>query len=75
MKRYIELQRARFSDRLDVKYSISPDSERCAVPAFLLQPVVENAFRHGLARRTGSCRLELPSPRLMTGRTAPLGSR
>ena len=59
VKRYIELQRARFSDRLDVKYSISPDSERCAVPAFLLQPVVENAFRHGLARRTGSCRLEL----------------
>jgi two-component system, LytTR family, sensor kinase len=53
------LQRARFSDRLDVRYSISPDSERCAVPAFLLQPVVENAFRHGLARRTGSCRLEL----------------
>ena len=59
VKRYIELQRARFSDRLDVRYSISPDSERCAVPAFLLQPVVENAFRHGLARRTGSCRLEL----------------
>lgn len=59
VKRYIELQRARFSDRLDVKYSISPESERCEVPAFLLQPVVENAFRHGLSRRTGSCRLEL----------------
>ena len=59
VKRYIELQRTRFSDRLDVKYSISPESERCAVPAFLLQPVVENAFRHGLARRTGSCHLEL----------------
>jgi two-component system, LytTR family, sensor kinase len=59
VKRYIELQRARFSDRLDVRYSISPESERCAVPAFLLQPVVENAFRHGLSRRTGSCRLEL----------------
>ena len=50
---------ARFSDRLDVRYAISPDSERCAVPAFLLQPVVENAFRHGFARRSGSCRLEL----------------
>jgi len=59
VKRYIELQRARFSDRLDVRYSISPESEQCAVPAFLLQPVVENAFRHGLSRRTGSCRLEL----------------
>jgi LytS/YehU family sensor histidine kinase len=59
VKRYIELQRARFSDRLDVRYAISPESERCAVPAFLLQPVVENAFRHGFARRSGLCRLEL----------------
>jgi len=59
VKRYIELQRARFSDRLDVRYSISPESEHCAVPAFLLQPVVENAFRHGLSRRTGACHLEL----------------
>jgi two-component system, LytTR family, sensor kinase len=59
VKRYIELQRARFSDRLDVRYAISPESEQCAVPAFLLQPVVENAFRHGFARRSGSCHLEL----------------
>ena len=59
VKRYVELQRARFSDRLQVRYSISPESERCAVPAFLLQPVVENAFRHGLSRRPGPCRLEL----------------
>jgi two-component system LytT family sensor kinase len=59
VKRYVELQRTRFSDRLDVRYSISPESERCAVPAFLLQPVVENAFRHGFARRSGFCRLEL----------------
>ena len=51
VKRYVELQRARFSDRLEVRYSISSESERCAVPAFLLQPVVENAFRHGVARR------------------------
>ena len=59
VKRYIELQRVRFSDRLDVHYAISPESERCAVPAFLLQPVVENAFRHGFARRSGACHLEL----------------
>jgi two-component system LytT family sensor kinase len=59
VKRYVELQRVRFSDRLDVLYAISPESERCAVPAFLLQPVVENAFRHGFAKRPGSCRLEL----------------
>ena len=59
VKRYIELLRARFSDRLDVRYAISPESESCAVPAFLLQPLVENAFRHGVAKRAGPCRLEL----------------
>jgi sensor histidine kinase YesM len=59
VKRYIELQRARFSDRLEVTYDLSPESEACAVPSFLLQPVVENAFRHGLAKRTGPCHLEL----------------
>jgi sensor histidine kinase YesM len=59
VKRYIELQRVRFRDRLDVHYDISPESEPCAVPAFLLQPIVENAFRHGMAKRPGPCRLEL----------------
>jgi len=59
VKRYIELQRVRFSDRLDVQYSISPESERCAVPTFLLQPLVENAFRHGVAKQSGPCRLEV----------------
>jgi two-component sensor histidine kinase len=59
VKRYIELQRTRFSDRLDVRYAISPESEPCAVPAFLLQPLVENAIRHGVSKRPGPCRLEL----------------
>ncbi len=59
VKRYVELQRTRFSDRVAVRYDISPESEQCKVPSFLLQPVVENAFRHGFARRSGSCRLEL----------------
>ena len=59
VKRYIDLQRVRFSDRLDVRYEIAPESERCAVPTFLLQPVVENAFRHGFARQSGACHLEL----------------
>ena len=59
VKRYVELQRTRFSDRLAVHYDISAESEQCKVPSFLLQPVVENAFRHGFARRAGNCRLEL----------------
>ena len=56
---YIELQQVRFGDRLDVAYAIEPAAEACLVPAFLLQPIVENAFRHGIGAKAGRCRLEL----------------
>jgi len=47
--RYIDLQRARFGDRLDVSYHVDDECEQHSVPTFLLQPIVENALRHGLA--------------------------
>jgi two-component system, LytTR family, sensor kinase len=56
---YIELQQVRFGDRLDVVYTIDPATDACLVPAFLLQPIVENAFRHGIGAKAGHCRLEL----------------
>ena len=58
-KGYIELQQVRFGDRLDVAYAIEPAADACLVPAFLLQPIVENAFRHGIGAKAGRCRLEL----------------
>jgi two-component system, LytTR family, sensor kinase len=58
-KGYIELQQVRFGDRLDVAYAIDPATDACLVPAFLLQPIVENAFRHGIGNKAGRCRLEL----------------
>ena len=50
VKRYVDLQRARFGDRLDVSYCVEPGCEQHNVPTFLLQPIVENALRHGLAQ-------------------------
>jgi two-component system, LytTR family, sensor kinase len=64
-KGYIELQQVRFGDRLDVVYAIEPGTDACLVPAFLLQPIVENAFRHGIGAKAGRCRLELSAA--MTG--------
>jgi sensor histidine kinase YesM len=59
VKRYVDIQRARFGDRLDVAYRIDQACERADVPTFLLQPLVENAMRHGLAPGEGTCHLEI----------------
>jgi two-component system, LytTR family, sensor kinase len=59
VSRYLEIQKARFGDRLQVNMSIEPDAEDAAVPALLLQPLVENAIRHGLAARLDAGRIDI----------------
>jgi two-component system LytT family sensor kinase len=59
VKRYVDLQRVRFADRLDVRYEINEDCTGLAVPTFLLQPIVENALRHGAAPQAGRCHVEI----------------
>jgi len=51
IRKYVELQRARFGDRLQVRYQIERASESCDIPVLLLQPLVENALRHGIGPR------------------------
>lgn len=50
---YLDLQRIRFADRLEIRREIAPGLERVAVPTLLLQPLVENAIAHGIAPCTG----------------------
>jgi two-component system LytT family sensor kinase len=50
---YLEIEQTRFPDRLAVAYHIAPGTEAAILPALLLQPVVENAVRHGLAPQAG----------------------
>src|ERR1035438_8738228 len=59
-RNYLELERVRFSDRLRVEIEIQAGCENCAVPALLLQPLVENAVKHGIAGLVegGTIRLE-----------------
>ncbi|MEQ1910772.1 MAG: histidine kinase [Vicinamibacterales bacterium] len=58
-RQYLDLQSARFGDRLDVRYSVAPESLSVPVPSFLLQPLVENALRHGIARKAGRSSLAI----------------
>ena len=56
--RYVTLERARFGSALDVKLQVAPEVLSVVVPFLALQPLVENAIRHGLAgRSTGSITL------------------
>jgi two-component system, LytTR family, sensor kinase len=48
VRAYAEILARRYHDRATLTIGIPPELERCLVPAFLLQPLVENAFRHGV---------------------------
>lgn len=50
-KRYLEIERARFEDRLAVSFDVESEIGHALVPRFVLQPLLENAVRHGIERR------------------------
>lgn len=47
--KYLDLEKARFGDRLSVRFDVADDVLNCLLPPMLLQPLVENAIRHGIA--------------------------
>ncbi len=51
---YLEIERTRFEDRLSVHYDVPPELRDAMVPNLVLQPLVENAIRHGVGRRSGA---------------------
>lgn len=56
---YLEIEKARLGERLSVRWHIGPNLLRARVPYLLLQPLVENAIHHGIARRTDPGQLEI----------------
>lgn len=58
-QRYLEIERVRFPDRLTFTIDAAEDALRAAVPTLLLQPLLENAIRHGIARVVAAGRVEV----------------
>jgi two-component system LytT family sensor kinase len=58
VEKYLRLERARFGERLEVRTQIAPEVLQAVVPVLSLQPLVENAVRHGVERQ-GRGRIEI----------------
>jgi LytS/YehU family sensor histidine kinase len=61
IRRYLEIEKIRFEDRLQLEYRIAPDTQDACVPNLLLQPLVENAVQHGISRLAAGGRLCIES--------------
>ncbi len=59
LDKYLEIEKIRFADRLTVRKAICPDTLEALVPHLILQPLVENAIRHGIATQSGPGLIEI----------------
>ncbi len=59
LERYLAIMRIRFADRVAVRCDVDPRVAAALVPSFILQPLVENAFEHGVARLQRPGRVEV----------------
>ncbi|HYP51543.1 MAG TPA: histidine kinase, partial [Pyrinomonadaceae bacterium] len=51
IQNYLEIERARFEERLEIEIDISPELKSLRVPSLILQPLVENAVKHGISQK------------------------
>jgi sensor histidine kinase YesM len=62
-RQYLDIQRVRYEERLTVDLEIEPEARSARVPAFLLQPLIENAIRHGVERSATANRIRISASR------------
>ena len=63
LDRYLEIEQTRFAERLTVEKHISPEAQQALVPYLVLQPLVENAIRHGIEPRESPGLLSISAAR------------
>lgn len=59
VREYLAIESARFPDRLRARVAAGDDTLECAVPPLILQPIVENAVRHGISATSSAGRLDV----------------
>ena len=63
LEKYLEIEQMRFHDRLTVEMKIAPETLDACVPNMILQPLVENAIKHGIAPRSSGGRIDINTAR------------
>lgn len=59
LEKYLDIERMRFHDRLTIKLDVDPQSLDARLPNMILQPLVENAIKHGIARKPGAGTIDI----------------
>ena len=63
LQKYLEIEQTRFHDRLSVRFDIDPETLDAEVPRLILQPLVENAIKHGVSPKPGNGLVQISSRR------------
>ncbi len=63
LERYLQIEQLRFGDRLTVRQQVCPEAMNAMVPNLILQPLVENAIRHGVEQRRGAAEIRISAER------------
>lgn len=69
VKSYLEIEKIRFEDRLTIRYNIDPAIIQMQIPMLLVQPLVENAIKHAVAKQSGNSMIKIT---VKDGRTGEL---
>ncbi len=63
LEKYLQIEQTRFADRLTVRFDVQPEARDTRVPSLLLQPLVENAIKHGVAKKAGVGHIDISARR------------
>jgi LytS/YehU family sensor histidine kinase len=59
INRYLDIEKVRFGDKLQIKYDIAKKCKDAKLPSLILQPIVENAVKHGLSESIGQVEIRI----------------